>query len=156
MGGGPGVGGGPEDTDQGLQQRGQEDTRPQPGHWPAPMVTRLTRWPAGGQHTQAGHGQEAHGGEARGGEAGWGHIQPAEAETRGHQLRPEADHEADGVEEARCEAEQEDTDRRAGEQEGGDEALLLPGSGGHEDDQRLQQEEAEAGQVEDAQRGHGH
>ena len=64
-------------------------------------------------------------------------------------------HEADSVEEAGGEAEQEDTHRGAGENEGGEESVLVPGPRGHEDDQGLHQEEAEAGQVEDVQRGHG-
>ena len=153
VGSDPGVGQGAEDTDQGLQYRGQEDTRPQSGHWPAPMVTRVIRWwPAGGQHTEAGHGEEADRGEEGGGEADRGHVKPAEAQPRG--LGAEDGHEADGVEEAGGEAEQGDAHCGAGEKEGAEQPVLVPGPRGQEDDEGLHQEEAEAGQVEDVQRGH--
>ena len=51
VGGGRGVGGGPEDTRQALQQRGEQDTGPGPGHRP-PELTGVMA-PAGDHHTEA-------------------------------------------------------------------------------------------------------
>ena len=60
----------------------------------------------------------------------------------------------EALEEAWGEAEQEDAHCWTGEKEGEEEPVLVPGPRGHEDDEGLQEEEAEAGEVEDVQRCH--
>ena len=154
VGGGRGVGGGPEDTRQALQQRGEQDTGPGPGHRP-PELTGVMA-PAGDHHTEAWQGEQADGAEEEGGEAGGGHVQPAEAQLRAHEVRLEYKDQGEGVEEAGGEAAHEDADRGTGDQERWEELVLVPGDGGGEDDERLQEEEAEGGRVEGEQGGHGH